>query len=73
MRIICLDENNIKDFETYTVTMGELCDYKPAYPLKEFLFTHSPTSVDQGISIAKKAAIAVTATTVVIKLIKKLK
>ena len=73
VRIFVLDENNIKDFETYTVTMGELCDFKPSAPLKEFVFTHSPTSVDQGVSIAKKVAIAGTAVALAIKLIKKLK
>lgn len=73
VRIFVLDESNIKDFETYTVTMGELCDYKPHSPFKEFIFTHSPTSVDQGVSIAKKVLAVGTAVAVTAKLIKKLR
>ncbi len=58
VRILNFDENNIKGYETYTVTMGELCDYKPSKPFKEFIYTHSPSSVDRAISIAKKVALS---------------
>lgn len=57
VRVFVLDENNIRNYETYTVTMGELCDFKPSKPLKEFVFTHMPSSLDKGLSIAKKVAI----------------
>lgn len=73
VRVFVLDENNVKHFETYTVTMGELCDFKPSAPLKEFIFTHSPSSVDQGISIAKKLLVSGAAVGVVLSLIKKLR
>lgn len=57
VRIFVLDENNVRDYQTYTVTMGDLCDYKPSKPLKEFVFTHMPSSLDKGLSLAKKAGI----------------
>ena len=73
VRVFVLDESNIRDFETYTVTMGELCDFKPSAPLKEFIFTHSPSSVDQGISIAKKIAAVGGAIALGVALIKKVR
>ncbi|MBQ8504041.1 MAG: metallophosphoesterase family protein [Clostridia bacterium] len=57
VRIFVLNEEELRNYETYTVTMGELCDFKPSKPLKEFVFTHMPSSLDKGVSIAKKAAI----------------
>ncbi len=73
VRIFILDEKDVKSFETYTVTMGELCSYKPSAPLKEFILSHSPTSVDQGISIAKKILLVGTALAVTASAIKRLK
>lgn len=58
MRVFVIDENDIKNYETYQVTMGELCDYKPAKPLKEFVFTHMPSSVDRAISVGTKVIAA---------------
>lgn len=57
VRVFVLDEENIRDYETYTVTMGELCNFKPSKPVREFVFTHMPSSLDKGISIAKKVAV----------------
>ncbi len=63
VRVYCLDENDIRNYKSYTVTIGELCSFKPSKPVKEFIFTHMPTSVDEGIKLAKKviAAAGVTA------------
>lgn len=72
VRIYVLDENNIRNYNTYTVTMGELCNYKPAKPVKEFIFTHMPSSLDQGIKMAKKVGIAAAITASVCILEKKL-
>ena len=63
----------VTEHREYKQSKHAIISLVAAHPLKEFLFTHSPTSVDQGISIAKKAAIACTAAAVTIKLIKKLK
>lgn len=73
VRVFILDENNVKSFETYTVTMGELCNYKPSAPLKEFILSHSPSSVDQVKSVAKKLLMAGVAIGAAGKIIKKLK
>ena len=47
VRIIELDKNNLSDFNTYTVTYEELTDEKLSAPLKEFILTHIPTSMEQ--------------------------
>lgn len=73
VRVFLLNENDVKSFETYTVTMGELCSYKPHSPLKEFIFTHSPSSVEQAFSTAKKLAAAGAVIGISIGIIKKLK
>ncbi|MBE6774852.1 MAG: hypothetical protein E7543_01530 [Ruminococcaceae bacterium] len=59
VRVYLLDESDTGKYESYTVTMGDLCEYKPSKPLKEFIFTHMPTSIDEGIKLAKKVAVAV--------------
>ncbi len=57
VRIFTFDESDVRAYETYTVTMGELCDFKPSQPLKEFVFVHAPTSVYEVVSKAKKIAV----------------
>ena len=59
VRLYVLNESDVKSYKSYTVTMGELCDYKPSRPVKEFIFTHMPTSIDEGLKLAKKAGIAI--------------
>lgn len=59
VRIFTFDENDLKSYKSYTVTIGELCDYKPSKPVKEFIFTNMPTSLDEGFKIAKKAGITI--------------
>lgn len=56
VRIFVLDENNLRDFKTYTVTMRELCNFKPSRPIWEFLSSHAPSSVEQVKRIAIKTA-----------------
>lgn len=56
VRVFTLDEDDPKKYDTYTVTMEELCDYKPAKPITEFIYTHTPTSVKQVEKFAMKAA-----------------
>ena len=57
VRIFQLNENDPSCYKTYTVTMDELCDYKPAKPVTEFIYTHTPTSVKQVEKAAKKIGI----------------
>ncbi len=58
VRIYTLDENDIRSYSSYTVTMGELCDYKPSKPVKEFIFTHMPSSLDEAKKLIKKVGVA---------------
>ena len=46
-RIIEIDKNNTDTFNTYTITYKELTDEKLSAPLKEFILTHIPTSMEQ--------------------------
>ena len=47
VRVFTLQEADPRQLETHTVTMEELCDYKPAKPLTEFVMTHAPSSPRQ--------------------------
>ncbi len=73
VRIFELDENDVKKYKTYTVTMEDLCDYKPAKPLSEFIYTHTPSSIKQVEKAAKKLALAAAAAGAVIATVKLLK
>ncbi len=59
VRIYNLNENDIRNYKSYTVTMDELCTHKPSKPVKEFIFTHMPSSLDEGIKLAKKTGIVI--------------
>ncbi len=72
VRIFVLDENDIRNYETYTVTMGKLCTYKPTKPVKEFVFTHMPSSVEKALSVAKKAVFVGGAVTIGAGIIKRI-
>ena len=54
VRIFEFNEEDIKNYKTYTVTMDEVCkgNYKPAKPIWEFIASHAPTSVKQVKRIA---------------------
>ncbi len=56
VRIFELDENDIKNYKTYTVTMDELCDYKPSRPALECFASHAPSSPNVVFSAMKDAA-----------------
>lgn len=73
VRVFELDESNLRCYKNYTVTMEDLCDYKPAKPFTEFFFTHTPSSVKQVEKAAKKAAVFLAAATVCAVSIKKLR
>ena len=47
VRIFEIDENNPENYKNYTVTMEQLCDYKPSKPTLEFILSHAPSSVKQ--------------------------
>lgn len=79
VRIFEFNEEDIKNYKTYTVTMDEVCkgNYKPAKPIWEFIASHAPTSVKQVKRIATDT-LTITASVAAIgytafKIIKKLK
>lgn len=72
VRVFTLDESNLKNYETHTVTMGELCDYKPAMPITEFFYTHTPSSVKQVEKAVKKSLPLLAAAAVLFVTIKKI-
>lgn len=71
VRVFVLKEDSLLHYDNYTVTMAELCDYRPAKPVTEFIFTHTPSSVKQVEKTAKKAAVFLAAATVCAAVIKK--
>ena len=72
VRIFTFDENDVRNYETYYVTIGELCDYKPAKPFLEFVFRNAPVSPDQAITDISRIAGAVGTVIIGAKIIKKL-
>ena len=57
VRVFVFDENDVKQYETYTVTMEELCSDKPTKPFNEFVYKTMPTSVDAVLTFMKRAAV----------------
>lgn len=52
VRIVELDVNDLSDFDTHTLTFGELTSDKLSNPLQEFIFAHIPTSIEPVKRIA---------------------
>lgn len=73
VRMFVFNENDVRNYKTYTVTMKELCDYKPTKPINEFIYRNAPVSPDQAITDISRIALAAVAVNLTIKLIKKLK
>ncbi len=76
VRVFTIPEENPRAFETRTVTMEALCDYKPATPVSEFLLTHAPTSPRQVLKYLPRGLLvtgAATALSIGAALVKKKK
>lgn len=56
VRLIELDERDLSRFDTRTLTYDMLTDKKPSAPVKEFVLTHIPTSMEQVKRLAVVAA-----------------
>ncbi len=56
VRIFELDEEALTEYKTRTLTMGQLCDFKPSNPVKEIIMTKLPTSIAEGKKLALKVA-----------------
>ncbi|MBQ6601373.1 MAG: metallophosphoesterase family protein [Clostridia bacterium] len=70
VRIFELDENDLRNYRTYTVTAGELGVYEPTKKLQEFIYRNAPTCVDEVITNVKRVAAVTLAVTAVVKFIK---
>lgn len=53
-RVFDIREDSPDRYETFTVTCRDLPDFTLRRPVKEFLYTHSPSSVSQAKKAAKK-------------------
>ena len=72
VRMFVFDESNVRDYETYTVTMGELCKFKPTKPVNEFVYRYAPTCPEQAITDISRVAAVATAITLTVKAVKKI-
>lgn len=73
VRIFELDENDLRNYKTYTVTAGELGVYKPSKPLQEFIYRNAPTSVDEVITTVKRLAVLGVGIKIIAEVIKAIK
>lgn len=71
VRVFILNEKDIRNYKTYTVTMGELCSYSPTKPLQEFIYRNAPTCVEQVKTDLKRIAVFSLAVTAVLKILKR--
>lgn len=70
VRIFTFNENDIRNYKTYTVTMRELCKYRASKPLQEFGMRNSPSCIDEALTTAKRIAV-IAGTVYAFKTIKK--
>lgn len=64
VRVFEFDENNVRDYKTYTVSYGDVCDKPLAEPVKTYIFSIAPCCTPQLPMFAVKilallAAIAI--------------
>ena len=57
VRIFLLHEEDLKHYESYTVTYNQISDRPVKAPLREFVYTHMPTSPRQVRATAVKAGL----------------
>lgn len=50
VRVLTFNEENVRDFETYSVQMKDLCDFKPSSPVKHFILSSFPASKGEAIT-----------------------
>ena len=73
VRIFELDEADLKNYKTYTVTAGQLGVYEPTKKWQEFIYRNAPTSVDEVITNFKRCLAISLAATAAVRIIRKLK
>ena len=73
-RVFDIYEDTPDKYETFTITANDLESFRLERPVKEFIYTHSPSSISEGVKLAKKvltAAGIATASALAVKLIKR--
>lgn len=73
VRIFELNEGDLKNYKTYTVTAGELGVYEPTKKVQEFIYRNAPTSVDEVITNLKRVAVISVAIAAIVRIIKRFK
>ncbi len=71
-RVFDIYEETPDKYETFTVTAKDIDNFRLERPLKEFMYTHSPSSVSEGIKLGKKVLLTAgiaTASVIALKLI----
>lgn len=53
-RVFDIYEATPDKYETFTLTANDIESFRLERPLKEFMYTHSPSSVSEGIKLGKK-------------------
>ena len=71
-RVFDINEDTPDKYSTFTVTANDIVNFKLERPVKEFMYTHSPSSVSVAIKQVKKGAIALGAAGVAAYAIKSL-
>lgn len=69
VRVFELNEQNPRAYKTHTVTFRALFGTKVSKPVKEFIYVHSPTTVDMAIPMIIKALLILGAAVAVIVLL----
>lgn len=76
-RVFDIYEESPNKYDTFTITCDDIADFKFERPVKNFLYSHSPSSVSQAVKAAKKisigASVAIGTAVFVSKIIKKSK
>ena len=48
--MLTFKESDVRSFETYTVQMKDLCDFRPSSPVKHFILSSFPSSKAEAIA-----------------------
>ncbi len=58
-RVFDVYEKHPDKYETFTVTAKDIEDFRLEWPLREFIYTHSPSSVGEARKLVKKILLTV--------------
>ena len=59
VRVLTFKESDVRSFETYTVQMKDLCDFRPSSPVKHFILSSFPSSKAEAIAKGLRVLAAV--------------